>query len=314
MGSSLARQSFELAQVACYKGRLPGDNKYWRFSVHLLAPLRNLTLVALCVLLQACAVARLGDNLPYGVLNNDDIELVGEGLPTYLLMVDGMIINWPESESLLQSGAGLYSAYAGIYVEDEERARALTNKAMGYALRAACARDKDWCDVRTIKIEHFDALLADTGKKDVPMMYTLGTTWVSYIQQNSGDWNAVGELGRVDALMQRVVELDEGYEFGQAHMYLGALNSILPASLGGNPDKAKQHFDKAVELSAGRNLLAKTLCAERYARLTFDQELHDRLLKEVLAADPHEHGLTLQNRYAQRQAEALLADSAEYFE
>jgi len=300
--------------VACYKGRLPEDTNYWRISVHFIAPLRILTIVGLCALMQACAVARLGDNLPYGVLNNEDIELVGEGLPTYLLMIDGMIINWPESESLLQSGASLYSAYAGIYVEDAGRARALTNKAMGYALRAACARDRDWCEVRTMKIAAFDALLADAGKRDVPMMYTLGTTWVSYIQQNSSDWNAVGELGRVDALMQRVVALDEGYEFGQAHMYLGALNSILPASLGGNPDKAKLHFDKAVELSGGRNLLAKTLCAERYARLVFDQTLHDQLLTEVLAADPHEHGLTLQNRYAQRQAQALLDDSAEYFE
>lgn len=314
IGSSLAPSSFELAQVACYKGRLPENLNDWRMSVHFTAFLRIPMVLGLCAMLQACAVARLGDNLPYGVLDNDDLELVGDGLPTYLLMVDGMIVNWPESESLLRSGASLYSAYAGIYVKDKARARSLTNKALGYALRAACARDKDWCEVRSIKIERFDELLADAGKKDVPMMYTLGSTWVSYIQQNSGDWNAVGELGRVDALMQRVVALDEGYEFGQAHMYLGALNSILPASLGGNPDQAKSHFDRATALSNGRNLLAKTLCAERYARLTFDRELHDQLLNEVLAADPVEHGLTLQNRYAQRQAQALLDSSADYFD
>jgi TRAP transporter TatT component family protein len=276
--------------------------------------LKSATIVMLALLTQACAVTRLGENLSYGVLDNDDIELVGEGLPTYLLMIDGMIVNWPESESFLQSGASLYSAYAGIYVSDPERAQRLTTKAMGYALRAACANDDDWCDVRTMPIEEFDALLADAGKGDVPAMYVLGSTWVGYIQQNSGDWSAVGELGRVDALMQRVVELEEGYEFGQAHMYLGALNSILPASLGGNPDLAKSHFDQAVSLSDGRNLLAKTLCAERYARMVFDQSLHDQLLREVLEADPNEHGLTLQNRYAQREAQALLDGSAEYFE
>lgn len=275
---------------------------------------RVFSIVSLACLIQACGVARLGDNLPYGVLDNDDLELVGDGLPTYLLMIDGLIVNWPEKESLLQSGASMYSAYAGIYVEDKTRAQRLTNKAMGYAVRAACARDKDWCEVRKVPIEQFDALLEDANKKDVPMMYTLGSTWVGYIQQNSNDWNAVAELGRVNALMSRVVELDEGYDFGQAHMYLGALNSILPASLGGNPDLAKEHFDKAVELSSGRNLLAKTLCAERYARLVFDQALHDQLLKEVLEADVEEHGLTLQNRYAQKQAQALLDGSAEYFE
>ena len=266
------------------------------------------------MLLQACGVARLGDNLPYGVLDNDDIQLVGDGLPTYLLMVDGFIENWPDSESFLQSGASLYSAYAGIYVTDKARARRLTSKALGYALRAACAHDDDWCDIRTMPIEKFDALVADTNKGDVPVLYVLGSTWVGYIQENSGDWNAVAELGRVNALMQRVVELDEGYEHGQAHMYLGALDSILPASLGGKPELAKKHFDKAITLSHGRNLLAKTLCAERYARLVFDKDLHDKLLKEVLAADPEEHGLTLQNRYAQREAKRLLASSAEYFD
>ena len=190
---------------------------------------RVFSIVSLACLIQACGVARLGDNLPYGVLDNDDLELVGDGLPTYLLMIDGLIVNWPEKESLLQSGASMYSAYAGIYVEDKTRAQRLTNKAMGYAVRAACARDKDWCEVRKVPIEQFDALLEDANKKDVPMMYTLGSTWVGYIQQNSNDWNAVAELGRVNALMSRVVELDEGYDFGQAHMYLGALNSILPA-------------------------------------------------------------------------------------
>ena len=55
------------------------------------------------------------------------------------------------------------------------------------------------------------------------------------------------------------------------------------------------------------------LYAEKYARLVFDRELHDSLLNEVLAADPDVHGLTLQNTYAQQQAEALLADADDYF-
>ena len=53
------------------------------------------------------------------------------------------------------------------------------------------------------------------------------------IQTHTEDWNAVAELSRVRLLMERVVALDEDYRYGQAHMYLGVLNSILPASLGG---------------------------------------------------------------------------------
>ena len=281
----------------------------WRFLPGFVPSL----LVAAVVSLQGCSLASIDDNLPYGVLNNNDLELVAEGLPTYLLMVDGLIENWPDSASMLASGADLYGAYAGLFVEDPKRARKLSDKALGYAFRSACAHDSDYCDLRDLSVPEFEELLEDADKGDVPMLFTLGSAWAGYIQQNTSDWNAVAELGRVEAIMERVVVLDEGYQYGQAHMYLGVLSSILPASLGGKPDQAKAHFEQAMTLSEGKNLLAPVLYAEKYARLVFDRELHDSLLEDVLAVDPQVHGLTLQNTYAQEQAEALLADADDYF-
>jgi hypothetical protein len=55
------------------------------------------------------------------------------------------------------------------------------------------------------------------------------------------------------------------------------------------------------------------MLAESYARMMFDRELHDRLLEEVLAADPEAPGLTLANVLAQRDARALLASADDYF-
>jgi hypothetical protein len=55
------------------------------------------------------------------------------------------------------------------------------------------------------------------------------------------------------------------------------------------------------------------LYAERYARLVFDRELHDRLLKEVLAADAKVPGYTLSNLIAKEQAQKLLASGKDYF-
>ncbi|MCH8543401.1 MAG: TRAP transporter TatT component family protein [Alcanivorax sp.] len=264
-------------------------------------------------LIQACAVARVGDNLPYGILNNDDVTLVAEGLPTYLLMVDGLIVNWPESVDMLRTGAGLYSAYAGLFVEEPERQARLTEKALDYAARAACARRAALCELRRMNVPKLEEQLAGVRKRDVPVLYTLGTTWAGYIQAHSDDWSAVADLARVRALLERVIALDEGYESGQAHMYLAVLDSLLPGALGGQPEAAKAHFERAIALSDGRNLLAKVLYAERYARMANDQALHDDLLEQVLAADPAEHGLTLQNTFARQEAERLLAESADYF-
>jgi len=58
--------------------------------------------------------------------------------------------------------------------------------------------------------------------------------------------------------------------------------------------------------------MAKVEYARRYARLVFNQELHQRLLEEVLESDPRQPGLTLSNVLAQQQAVMLLQD--EYFQ
>lgn len=277
-----------------------------RIAKYLMGPM-------LALLLTGCGVARLDDSLGRAVMQNNDLATVEAGLPSYLLMIDGLIVNWPERSGLLMTGADLYGAYAGVFVKNDARAARLNEKALEYALRGACAHDGDYCDLRGIEVPAFEALLDAAGQDDVPVLFSLGSAWAGYIQTHTDDWNAVAELSRVRLLMERVVALDEDYRYGQAHMYLGVLNSILPASLGGRPEQARDHFERAVALSEGRNLLARVLFAEHYARLVFDRELHDEQLRKVLDAEPDAPDLTLQNTYAKKQAQQLLDGADDYF-
>ena len=125
--------------------------------------------------------------------------------------------------------------------------------------------------------------------------------------------DAIADLPKVESLLERVVALDPDHERGQAYMYLGVLNSIRPEAVGGKPELGRSYFEKAVSLSNGKNLYAKTLEAEFYARLVFNQELHDKLLNEVLAADPAAPGFTLMNTLAQQRARKLLDSGKDYF-
>jgi hypothetical protein len=136
---------------------------------------------------------------------------------------------------------------------------------------------------------------------------------LSYLDATSEDWSAVAELPWVEAALERALALDETYAEGGLHAYLGILNSLRPPALGGRPEVARQHFERAIELSAGRDLSAKVEYARRYARMMFEQDLHDRLLMEVLAAPVEAEGLTLFNVLAKQEAEQLLATSGEYF-
>jgi TRAP transporter T-component len=89
--------------------------------------------------------------------------------------------------------------------------------------------------------------------------------------------------------------------------------TAIPPALGGRTEVGREHFEKALALSQGHNLMVKVYYAKNYARGVFDRELHDRLLNEVLAADPHQTGWTLSNLKAQEEASALLASADEYF-
>ena len=109
------------------------------------------------------------------------------------------------------------------------------------------------------------------------------------------------------------MKLDETYEKGTPFLYLGVLATLRPPALGGKPSEGKAYFERAIQLSGGRNLAAKVQYAKRYARLVFDQKLHDRLLREALAADTVDPGQTLMNVLAQKEARELLAGSKDYF-
>jgi hypothetical protein len=111
----------------------------------------------------------------------------------------------------------------------------------------------------------------------------------------------------------RLVSINPQYDNGGAYLYLGVINSIRPASLGGKPEEGKANFEKALELSQGKNQMVRVLYAQYYARLVFDQQLHDRLLNEVLAADPVVPKLTLINTLAKIKAKALLESGKDYF-
>ena len=113
--------------------------------------------------------------------------------------------------------------------------------------------------------------------------------------------------------MERVVELDETHEHGSAHLYLGVMTTLLPPALGGKPEEGRRHFERAIFLSQGRDLMAKVEYARRYARLVFDRPLHDRLLNEALQAPVSAPGLTLSNTLAQRAARELMKSADSYF-
>jgi len=266
-----------------------------------------------CTILVSNATSGLAEDVSSALMNQSDPLLVRDGAPAYLILIDGLIAGSPDNEQLLLAGAQLYSAYASAFVETPLRRSELSAKARDYGQRALCLEDQELCEAIGGPFEVFEEKLAKTDDSDLPVLYGFASAWAGWIQSNSSDWVAVAQLPKVQAMIERIIELDESYDQGGAHLYLGVLYTLRPAHLGGLPEIGRSHFERAIELSDGKNLMAKVFYAENYGKLVFDRNLHDQLLVEVVEADPVAPGYTLSNTLAQERAAILLLEAEDYF-
>lgn len=266
-----------------------------------------------CQMIIASTTSKIANNLSSTILNSDDPQTVADGAPAYLLLVSSFLNDGADNEALLRSSAALHSAYASVFVKDPVRASKMSSKAFDYARQAVCLSNTGLCKMRKMPFQELQQALLVLTKDDVANWYTLGTSWAGWIQANSKDWNAIADLARVKVIFARLLQLEPTYKQGGVHLYLAGLSTLLPPALGGKPEIGKKHFEEAIALSNNKNLMAKVLYAEKYAKLLFKKGLHDKLLKEVLAANPIAPDLTLMNTLAQDKAKDLLAASDDYF-
>ena len=254
------------------------------------------------------------DNLAAAVLDQNDPELVREGAPTFLLLMDGLIRQSPENPALRSAAAQLYSLYNAAFVDDPERSKKLATSAFNHGSQAYCLSVKiKNCDLNKTNFDDFEKRIAKSKYKDIDALSALSTSWLIWIRSNADDWSAIAQLPKAELALNRIVELDGDYGEGTAKMYLGIVNSLRPPALGGKPELAKQYFEEAIAISNGKNLAAKVEYASSYARTLYERELHDQLLNEVLLAETDAPGFTMSNTMAKEEAKRLLASAEDYF-
>jgi hypothetical protein len=240
--------------------------------------------------------------------------LIRRGMPAYLMLIDGMVEALPDNKRLLINAAQLYAAYASAFIQDEDKAyaRTLYARARDYALRAL--EQNGFKNPVTGSFDDFETRLPDLGKKDVPYMFWAASCWGSWISLNQGSMEAMAELPRVEMMMKRVLELDEAFYYGGAHIFMGVLDASRPRVAGGDLDRARDHFLKAIKLGEGKFLMARIYYADYYAKKAFDRDLFISILGKVLETPADiSPELTLLNTVAHTKAKEMLDQVDEYF-
>jgi hypothetical protein len=260
------------------------------------------------------ATALLLEDIAKSAYKQTDTRVIREGMPSYLLLMDGMVEAWPDNDRLLISAARGYATFEGAFIENEDKAYAgvLYGRAKNYALRSLELRGLNSPTSRPF--EDFETAVNDLGKQDVPHMFWAAACWGNWIRLNMGSMDAVAELPRVEVLMQRVLILDETYHYGGPHLFMGLWFGSRPKMVGGDLNLARKHFLKAIELGQGKFLMAYILYAEYYAKKVFDKTLYISILENVhkTPADIIPE-LTLLNTVAHQRAAQLTQEADEYF-
>lgn len=160
-----------------------------------------------------------------------------------------------------------------------------------------------------VKVEE---AMKNVGAEGVESMY-----WYA---SNLGKWaraqgiaKTLGNKDRIRAAMDRCLDLDPNYFYAGPHRYFGAFYAVAPGFAGGDLNKSKDHYDKSLAL-APDYLGTKVLYADTYATKKEDRALFEKLLDEVIAADPNKiPEIAPEMKIEQEKAKQLKAKASELF-
>jgi predicted anti-sigma-YlaC factor YlaD len=271
----------------------------------------------------ADAVARSGTTLA----SDEDPELIKAAAPFSLKLLESLLAEKPRHQGLLCAAASGFTQYAFAFVQQEADEVEAHDLAAAEALRTRARRlylRARHYGLRGLEVEHpglTNAVLADpraavraaTGA-ELPLLYWTAAAWAAAISLSKDNPELVAQIPAMEALMDRALELDEGYAGGAIHTFFVTYEMSRPGAPGDPAARARRHFEQAMVLSGGMDASPLVSLAEAVAVKQQDVKEFESLLNRALAIDPGaDPDRRLLNLVMQRRARWLLSRKAELF-
>lgn len=254
-------------------------------------------------------------NMSQAFFEECDTDLAKRSFPASLKLMEGLLKNDPHNKQLLTSLCMGFAGYAMLFVEenDPKRASQLYLRAREYGLKAVC-RGKALFDLPRLKKEEIRNILLSLSEKDAAPLFWSALSWNAWIILNLDKPAAVAQISIAEACLKRVVEMRPDYFYGAPYVLMGSILSARPVILGGDAEKAKEYFEKAIHLTHGKFLLAHYCYARYYAVRKQDKSLFVKLVSEIDMARADELKETcLINAVMKQKAGRLIEMSEELF-
>lgn len=264
-------------------------------------------LMSACALLPAGCVKQLALNAVADALSSnggvfasdDDPELIRDAVPFGLKTFEGILVELPEHKGLLLATASGFAQYAYAFVileadrieatdlarsrELRLRARKLFLRGRDYALRGL---EIDHPGITKALLQKPETALAEVTVDDIGLLYWAGVSWAAALMACKDDLNLVAELPISGALVGRVLALDETWDQGAAHEFMISYEGSRSEAMGGSPKRAREHYQKAMQLSGGKRASVPLALAEAVCVREQNVAEFRKLLDATLAVDP----------------------------
>ena len=286
----------------------------------------------------SCSLNRLVMNKVAGVLTapgggtvfsgDNDPELVGDALPFAIKLYESLMDSAPWHVGLKLKTGSLYIMYANAFLQapavmlsDSEyrQQEFLYKRAKNLYLRGrdiilGALEQKHPGFRQALNAKQYDRALRSMTKADVELLYWAGAGWLGAFAIDPFDMKLGLSLPKAAALMDRVKQLDERFQNGAIHDFYVLYYGSLPEYMGGDPQKARDHFQKAIAYSQGKSgspfLSLATTVSVKEQNLVEYKQLLNRVLDIDPDADPENRLVNILNA---RKARWLLEHTADSF-
>ncbi len=305
--------------------------------MHRLIP-RSLLVLSVLALLGGCSIKKMAVNsIGNGLAgsggsfaSDDDVQLVKDAIPFSLKLIESLLDMVPDNRNLLTAACKNFTMYAYAFVEADadkledvdyaaclkgrQRAKRLYLRALGYGLRGLSTSVKGFDPAARKGGEDLKKALLKTRKKDVELLYWTGMCWAAAVNRGKDDPALMAEIGSAGDLVFRAFDLEPDFDNGAIHSFLITWMGGRPEAMGGSKQKAKEHYERVIQLTGGLSAGPYVSWAETMSVPAQDAADFRAVLKKALAIDPDKKPeWRLQNLIYQERARWLLSREKDLF-
>ena len=271
--------------------------------------------------------------------HDDDLALVEQAIPANIKLMEVLLANRPDHPELLVLLARLYGSYAFAFGEDRMEAESLRSndsasgpfggapndlaealrtradgyyeKGLEYALRALSVRHPD-CRERLKNLRTSAGFFEGLQHEDVPALFWYAFNLGGHVNLNRHSVRVLAQAHLAEKAAKRVLDLDQTYFNGGAHLFLMVYYASRSPMMGGNPSAAQNHYRRLKAVAGSDFLLAELLYARFFHVQAGDRKAFEAALQAVIEAPPGPDRYRLYNAMAQKRARRYL-DAADRF-